>query len=128
MPKRTWGLTPAQWDAARTELRTLLRETAAARSTVTYGEVARRVFGGRVSARSGALMDLLAEADTEAEAELGVMIASLVVRADSGIPGEGYFTFVQEDLGRPIGDRREFWECEVRRVWDAFSSGRGVRP
>ena len=80
------------------------------------------MFDGRVSARSGALMSLLGEVDTATEAERGVMIASLVVRADTGMPGEGYFAFAADELGREaVGDPRAFWEREVQRVWDAYA-------
>jgi hypothetical protein len=123
MPKRTWGFLPEEWTAARSEMSRVLAEVAGVRSTVTYGEMARRAFDGRVSARSGALMDMLGEVDSDASAELGIMIASLVVRADSGIPGDGYFVFAAEELGRPLGDRRAFWEHEVERVWDAYAPG-----
>ena len=121
MRTRTWGFTPQEWTSLRDDLGRLLAEVAVQRSTVTYGEIARRVFHGRVSARSRALMDLLGEADADADSRLGVMTASLVVRADSGIPGDGYFIFAAEELGRPIADRRAFWEAEVARVWDAFA-------
>jgi hypothetical protein len=119
---RRWGFSDEEWADARRAFEALLAEVGRAHSTVTYGEVARRVFGGRVSARSGALMDLLGEVDAEADARLGVMVASLVVRADSGIPGDGYFAFAAEELGRPIADRRAFWEAEVSRVWDAYAT------
>lgn len=121
MAKRTWGFTPDEWTQMRRELASLLADVATQRSTVTYGEIARRIFHGRVSARSGALMDLLGEVDSVADAEHGIMIASLVVRADSGMPGEGYFFFAAEELGRPIDDRREFWEGEAERVWQAYA-------
>lgn len=120
MPKRTWGFTATEWSDARLRLESLLTEVASARGTVTYGEVARRVFDGRVSARSGALMDLLGDVDSEAQSRRGIMIASLVVRADSGMPGEGYFAFAEEELRRPIGDREEFWRREAERVWAAY--------
>jgi hypothetical protein len=120
--ERRWGFSAVEWAARRTALECLLAETASARSTVTYGEVARRVFDGRVSARSAALMALLGEVDTQAEAEHGTMIASLVVRADTGMPGDGYFLFAAEELGLPaLDDRRAFWEREVARVWDAYA-------
>ncbi|NTU70596.1 MAG: hypothetical protein HGB10_02045 [Coriobacteriia bacterium] len=125
MVRRTWGYSPGEWAALAVDLEALLAEAAAARSTVTYGEVARRVFRGRMSARSGALMDLLGEVDTAADARLGVMTASLVVRADTGMPGDGYFAFAERDLGRTIGDRRAFWEAEVARVWDAYARSDG---
>jgi hypothetical protein len=119
--RRTWGFTPEEWAAMKVELGDLLASAAAARSTVTYGEVARRIFHGRVSARSSALMDLLGEVDAETDERLGIMLASLVVRADTGMPGDGYFAFAADQMGRPVGDRRTFWELEVGRVWAAFA-------
>lgn len=121
MAKRTWGFTPEEWASMRIELQHLLASAAALRSTVTYGEVSRRVFHGRASARSGALMDLLGEVDTDTDERLGIMIASLVVRADTGMPGEGYFVFAAEERGRPIEEPRAFWQLEVERVWEAYA-------
>lgn len=122
--KRRWGFTEPEWADARLALEQLLAEAASRRSTVTYGEVARRAMGGRVSARSSALMDLLSEVDTETDARLGCMVASLVVRADTGMPGEGYFHFAATELGRPIDDPEQFWRVEVERVWDAYARER----
>lgn len=120
--KRTRGFSADEWSACRCALERLLAEVASARSTVTYGEVARRVFDGRVSARSGALMALLGEVDTATEAERGIMIASLVVRKDTGMPGDGYFAFAAEQFGHPaLDDPAAFWEGEVNRVWDAYA-------
>ena len=121
MRTRTWGFTAEEWATFRDALERLLAEAALLRSTVTYGEISRRVFHGCASARSGALMDLLGEVDSAADARLGVMVASLVVRKDTGMPGDGYFVFASEELGRPVGDRRAFWEVEVAAVWDAYA-------
>ena len=67
-------------------------------------------------------MELLGEVDTAAHSEDGIMIASLVVRADTGMPGEGYFAFAAQELGLPaLEDPRAFWEREAARVWDAYS-------
>jgi hypothetical protein len=92
------------------ELYEMLVEAAQHRSTVTYSDVALRVFGGRVPARSRHIMDLLGEVDDEVYAERGIVIASLVVRSDSGIPGAGYFTFIASRFGRDVSDP----------VWAAF--------
>lgn len=128
MAKRTWGFSPEEWLLARDRLTALLAEVAGERSTVTYGEVARRVFDGRVSARSGALMDLLGEVDAETHGERGIMIASLVVRADTGMPGEGYFAFAEEELGHAIDHREGFWRTEAERVWNAFAENDRPTP
>jgi len=115
-------MTPHEWQDSTARLRALVTDAASSRSTVTYGEAARVAFGGRFSARSGALMDLLSEVDTQEEAATGVMIASLVVRKDTGMPGEGYFAFARDVLGRPVADRSAFWRGEAEKVWQAYGS------
>lgn len=120
---RTWGMSGEQWAEAKMRLASLLGEAGRQRSTVTYGEAARVAFEGRFTPRSRALMDLLGDVDREMDAAEGVMIASLVVRADSGIPGEGYFAFADGTLGRrALEDPHGFWLEEVRRVWEYFES------
>jgi hypothetical protein len=114
---RRWGLTEDEWHEARTALAGLLDTAAQTRSTVTYSEAALAAFGGRFSARSGALIDLLGEIDREAWDAKGLMPASLVVRKDTGLPGEGYFRFVGDELGVPMEEREEFWRREVLKVW-----------
>lgn len=110
-----------EWTKARGELRAMLRDAAVRRSTVTYSEVAFRCFGGRVPARSRLIMDLLAEVDSEEAADTGLVIASLVVRADSGVPGAGYFSFLALELGRDVSDPHAAWRAEAERVWAAFA-------
>ena len=123
---RRWGLEQGEWAVAKESLRALLQDYARSGSTVTYGEAARVAFGGRFSARSGALMDLLGEVDDEEERARGVMIASLVVRADTGMPGEGYWVFARDELHRDVSDRAAFWRAEVDAVREAY--GRSDLP
>lgn len=120
---RRWGLSDDEWKAARERLSGLLVGAASRRAVVTYGEAARVAFDGRFSARSGALMDLLGEVDEAEEAARGIMIATLVVRADTGRPGEGYFAFARDELGRDVSDRERFWHDEATAVWDAYRRG-----
>ena len=124
---RRWGLDEDEWQAAAERLTRMLNEAAKQRSTVTYGEAAHFAFNGRFSARSGALMDLLGEVDSREEAARGVMIATLVVRADSGRPGEGYFAFARDVLGRDVSDRERFWSAEAEAVWAAYANGSETR-
>lgn len=101
----------------------MLVEAARQRSTVTYSDVALRVFGGRVPARSRLIMDILGEVDDEMQAARGIIIASLVVRADSGVPGAGYFAFIADRFGRDVSDPRRAWQLEAEKVWAAFAEG-----
>jgi hypothetical protein len=66
-------------------------------------------------------MDLLSEVDEEVHAARGIIIASLVVRSDSGIPGAGYFTFIAERFGRDVSDPLTAWRTEAERVWTAYA-------
>lgn len=117
---------PEQWRQAKRDLREMLAEAAAERGTVTYSDVALRVFGGTVPARSRLIMDVLSEVDEELQAERGIIIASLVVRADTGLPGAGYFVFISDRFGRDVSDPEAAWRAEAERVWCAYG-GPGER-
>jgi hypothetical protein len=116
-----YGLTDEQWELAREELRAELVSTATARTTVTYGELARRIDAAELHARSRALYALLQEACAEEDEAGRPTIGSVVVTKATGIPGDGYFAFADTRLGRDVADRREYWNAEVTRVWDAWS-------
>lgn len=113
-------MTDDEWAVARDRLLDVLVSAASSRSTITYGEAAAVAFSGRFSARSGALMDLLGEVDEAVQAERSVMLASLVVRADTGMPGEGYFAFARDVLGRDVEARQDFWHAEANAVWSSY--------
>jgi hypothetical protein len=115
-----YGLTDDQWERAREELRVALVSTAAARTTLTYGELARRIQAADLHARSRALYALLQEACAEEDAAGRPTIGSVVVTRATGMPGEGYFCFADDRLGREVSDRRAYWIAEVTRVWDAW--------
>ncbi len=112
---------PDRWAQLKRSLREMLVDAARIRATVTYADVAFRVFEGLVPARSRLIMDLLSEVDSEVEAERGVIIATLVVRADTGLPGAGYFTFIADRFGRDISDPAAAWHAEAERVYAAFA-------
>lgn len=120
-------MSPQEWAHARERLRALLERVAREGSTVTYGEAAREAFGGRFSARSGALMDLLGDIDRETRESDGIMVASLVVRADTGRPGEGYFRFLETLTPDAVADREAAWRREASRVWQAYGPAGGKR-
>jgi hypothetical protein len=117
-----FGFSDTEWSEMRGEMRRVLLDVARERRTITYGDLAACASGRRISARSSALMALLGEASEEEDAATGTMLASLVVRADSGIPGDGYFSYVN-GLDWDADDREAFWRREIERVWDAREEG-----
>jgi hypothetical protein len=123
-----FGFSDTEWIEMRDEMRRVLSEVACHRETITYGELVARVSGTRMSPRSAALAELLGEVCEVEDAERGTMLGSVVVRADSGIPGDGYFRHAA-GLGRDVSDAEAFWRSEVARVWDVWQRecGDGAR-
>ncbi len=122
---RRYGLSPAEWASARETMHHTLIEVARERRTITYGDLARVATGGRLSARSGGLMALLDEACSAEESGRGLVLASVVVRQDTGVPGDGYFAWFAA-AGRDVSDRFGLWGTEVSRVYDAYTADQGV--
>ncbi|MBC7266022.1 MAG: hypothetical protein H5T75_03470 [Coriobacteriia bacterium] len=115
-----YGFTNEAWEAALAQAREHLVELARRRETTTYSGLCQAVSAIDLKPYSFAMMAFLNEVCSRADAERGVMLASLVTRKDTGLPGEGYFAFA-ETLGRDAHDRRAFWEAEVERVYAAFA-------
>lgn len=125
MPRTRSGFTTEEWDEMRAETQRVLAEVGAHRGTITYGELALRVSGGRMSARSATLMELLDDACREHDREHGSVMATVVVRADSGRPGEGYFVHM-ERAGYDVNDREALWRQEAQRVWDGWADSADI--
>ncbi len=117
-----FGFPLDDWLAAKAEAKALLRECAAERRTVTYGELCDSLHAIRLFPRSRALLGMLHDVCSEEDAERGVMLASLVVSKATGMPGEGYFAFAAQ-LGRDISDREAYWRSEVERIYSAYAGG-----
>jgi hypothetical protein len=116
-----WGVPLAVWADARSQARAALLERARAGATLTYAELARAVPITGFQPRSWALMALLDEVCREEDPVHGVWIASLVVRRDTGIPGDGYFAYAERE-GFDTSDRPAFWRERVQRVWNAYAA------
>lgn len=124
MPKDTrYGFPLKAWEAAKAQANALLEQVAHERGTITYSEICRSVSAIELKPFSWAIMGFLNEICTEADARHGIMLASLVVRADSGMPGDGYFRNAAR-LGRDVSDPEGYWRSEVERIYAVFSPER----
>lgn len=118
-----YGFPLDAWEAAKSQANELLQARARERSTITYGELCREVTAVGLKPRSWAIMGFLNEICTEADARYGIMLASLVVRQATGLPGNGYFRNAAR-LGRDVSDPEAYWRSEVERIYAVFSPGR----
>lgn len=114
-----YGYPVADWDSAKAEAKQHLVSCARERRTTTYSELCEAVASARLRPYSFAMMAFLNEVCTEEDAVHGVMLASLVCRKDTGLPGAGYFRHAMR-LGRDTRDERAYWESEVERIYRAF--------
>lgn len=118
--KTRWGYTPQQWEDSKAEAKRALMQRASSRGTVSYSDLCGSISTAAFRPYSWSLMALLEEICSEEDAAHGVMLASLVVRRDSGMPGEGYFAHAAR-LGRDTEDREGFWRSEIERVWEVYA-------
>lgn len=120
MPTDTrYGFPRDAWATAKRQARDFLIGRAQERGTTTYSELCEVVSAVQLRPYSFAMMAFLNEVCAEEDAAHGVMLASLVTRRDTGLPGNGYFKFAA-GLGRETTDREAFWRSEVERIYAAF--------
>ena len=124
MPENTrYGFPLPAWEAAKAQANVFLEARARERGTTTYAELCREVTAITLKPFSWAIMGFLNEICTEADAKHGILLACLVVRADSGMPGDGYFRNAAR-LGRDVSDPEDYWRSEVERIYDVFAPER----
>jgi hypothetical protein len=116
-----WGLPLADWDTAKAQAEAAVIERARGRSTITYSELCGAISVARFKPYSWRLMALLDEVCTEEDAARGIVLATLVVRADTGRPGNGYFRAL-ERLGSDVSEPEALWRAEAERVWSAYAA------
>ncbi len=124
MEDTIFGHPTVAWADAKAEAKALLGGVARRRGTLAYRDLCDGIRSIRLEPRSFALMRMLNEVCSEEDEARGVMLASLVVRCDTGIPGDGYFRHAAA-LGRDVTDREAFWRQEAERVWDAYGDEGG---
>jgi hypothetical protein len=115
-----WGVPLATWEGAREHARAAILARARAHGTITYAELAQEVSETGFRPRSWALMALLGEVCRDEDPVHDVWIASLVVRKDTGMPGDGYFAYADRE-GLDTSDRSAFWRERVQQVWNAYA-------
>jgi hypothetical protein len=117
-----WGLDSDTWHAAVLEARVCLESCARSRRTIAYSELCRCIHTVSLRPYSWALMALLCEVASEVDVSRGLSLAALVVRRDTGMPGEGYFAGAGHGVAPEA--RESEWRGDVARLWDAYGAGR----
>jgi hypothetical protein len=115
-----YGIDPADWDRAVSEIRALCQSTAQARQQITYGELVRTVRSVNIAADSFALPPLLEEVIRTEHPETDVLVTAVVVHGDDRLPGKGFYSMAKS-LGYKFTDELTFYSRQLRRVYDHYS-------
>jgi hypothetical protein len=123
MPDETrYGFPRDEWERAKAQAGSALAACGRKRSTTTYAKLCAEVTAIHLRPYSFAMVAFLDEICTEHDAAHGIILASLVTRKDTGMPGEGYFRHAAR-LGHDVSDRHAYWNEQVERVYAALSEG-----
>ena len=104
----------------------MLVDAAAARKTVTYGQLMKKFGVSRGSGRGNTVVEALDEIDRAERAAGAPGFAALVVRKDTGYPGQGFFAGKGKGSGGGDGGSRltpadkEYADRQRERVWSYY--------
>jgi hypothetical protein len=113
-----YGLTDAEWDNAKGQIRTILTDTAAAGDLIEYGKLTARLQGVEVHPHhGGTLSHLLAEIQDEDHAAGEPLLPALVVSQATQQPSDGFWKKARR-LGCSFGDPTEFWVGQCNRLYE----------
>lgn len=113
-----FGITNAQWDAAKEEIRAILIKRVNEKRPIFYSELVEEVHTVKLRAKDPALDTLLDEISREEDAAGRGMLSVVVVRKppEESLPGSGFFKLAKK-LGRDTSDRNTCWAEELVKVY-----------
>lgn len=118
-PTYRHGFPPAIWLAAKKEARQAMIQTASARRTMTYTQLAEKITAIAFDPRDFLLAVLLDEISRDEERAGNNMLTAVVVHKYDGYPGAGFFKLAKQ-LGRNTSCRITFWAKELSKVHEVW--------
>lgn len=116
------GITKEKWDSSKNEARNIMVVTARNHDKIAYSELTAKIRSVKYDPHGLPFSDLLGEISKEENAAGRGMLSAIVVHKNGdGRPGEGFFWFAKNVLGRDTSDREAFWIKEVTLVHEKWS-------
>lgn len=117
-----YGYTESEWQLAKSQMSEILREVAARRGMITYGELSQKLAAIAIGPHDSAMAAMLGEVSGEEDAAGRGMLSALVVHKYGDMePGSGFFEFASS-LGRDVSDRVTCWVTELHKVHDQWAN------
>jgi hypothetical protein len=113
-----FGITDAQWDAVKEEIRVVLLKRVNKKIPIYYSDLVAEVHTVKLRAKDPALDTLLDEISREEDAAGRGMLSVVVIRKppEESLPGSGFFKLAKK-LGRDTSDRNTCWAEEIAKVY-----------
>ncbi|MFW5692181.1 MAG: hypothetical protein ACOCX3_02395 [Chloroflexota bacterium] len=118
---RRKGLTDADWQALKREMRNILIGLARIEQTIAYSELAAQLRTAYIHYRAPAFGAILREIAEDDEAAGRPSLATLVVNKATGRPGGGYFKHAGSS-GANVSDLEAYWQARFRSVCDYWQN------
>jgi hypothetical protein len=120
----SFDVPPEKWASAKSEIRSVLIDTAEKRSMIPYSELVGLVTSVNFKAFDQRLFAILGQLSVD-EHEAGRPLLSVLVVHKTGDmqPGNGFFELAQA-LGRNTSDIDKAWIEEVRKVFQHWNVGK----
>ena len=120
------GFPEQAWEAARAEAREAMIAVAACGNVIAYSDLVAEIRSLDLEPQSVHLAHMLGEISTaEHGAGRGMLTVVVVHKHGDQMPGPGFFQLARS-LGHDTGDRDAFWIGELKKVYRAWSVGRGA--
>lgn len=104
-----------EWQTLKAEMRGILIGVARMCSTITYSELAAEIRTAHMHQRAPLFHKLIREMDADETRASRPSLAALVVRKDSGIPGQGFYSGANAAEGDSF-DPEAYWRAEFDKV------------
>jgi len=107
----------AQWDAAKSEAKVVLAESAKRGHTIAYSDFVKKVHAISLEHRDPRLFHFLGEISAEEHAAGRGMLTAIVVHKHGDMkPGPGFFELAKK-LGHKTTNVDKFWIDELNKVF-----------
>jgi hypothetical protein len=115
-----------EWREAVNEAKSILRDRARHRLTITYSELAGELRSITIGYHDPDMDALLVDVSSEEFNEARPLLSVVVVhKSGDQEPGKGFYELA-DSLGFHTSDRTVFWIAELNRVFDYWSTARQI--
>lgn len=105
---------------AKRQAERIVLDAASAQHHLTYGDLVDRIEAITYAPNAPEVTDILTWISRKSFKERGCLVSAVVVRADNGRPGTGFFELLRKLRPSAVGKDDACWRSEVDLVYRTF--------